>query len=115
MPALPDEEREPSRETTNCSRQFWWLALAGTFAVALTATVPTAGDIGLTWDEPAYRYSQMVSAQWWEQLGKSRSPADLQRVLDPEASALLLAVRSQWHQSAPAAGRAVVATYACDV
>ena len=63
----------------------WWLASAGVFVVALTATVPTAGDIGLTWDEPAYRYSQMVSAQWWEQLGRSRSWADVQELLDPDS------------------------------
>ena len=30
--------------------------------------MPTTGDIGLTWDEPAYRYSQLVSIQWWERL-----------------------------------------------
>ena len=36
--------------------------------VALAALVPTVGDFGLTWDEPAYRYSQVMSAQWWEQL-----------------------------------------------
>ncbi len=52
--------------------------------MALLATAPTAGDIGLTWDEPAYRYSQMVSAQWWEQLGRARSWADLKNLLEPD-------------------------------
>ena len=46
--------------------------------------MPTAGDIGLTWDELAYRYSQMVSAQWWEHFGRSRSWADLKNLLDPD-------------------------------
>jgi len=46
----------------------WWLASGLVLAAALLATVPTAGDIGLTWDEPAYRYSQLVSIQWWERL-----------------------------------------------
>ena len=51
--------------------------------VALAVVVPTVGDFGLTWDEPAYRYSQILSAQWWEQLGKVRSWHDVQEVFDP--------------------------------
>jgi 4-amino-4-deoxy-L-arabinose transferase-like glycosyltransferase len=46
----------------------WWLATAVVLVGALLATVPTTGDIGLTWDEPAYRYSQLMSIQWWERL-----------------------------------------------
>ena len=46
----------------------WWLASTVVLLIGLGATTPTAGDIGLTWDEPAYRYSQMVSAEWWRQL-----------------------------------------------
>ena len=49
---------EPERADTT------WLVLAG----VLLATVPTTGDIGLTWDEPSYRYSQLLSIQWWERL-----------------------------------------------
>ena len=67
------------------SGRSWWLALASTFLVALAATVPTAGDIGLTWDEPAYRYSQMVSAHWWKHLAACRSWADVHRLLDPDS------------------------------
>jgi hypothetical protein len=52
--------------------------------VVLLAMVPTAGDLGLTWDEPAYRYSQVMSAQWWEQLGRARSWQDFQELLDPD-------------------------------
>ena len=40
----------------------------------MAALVPTTGDIGLTWDEPSYRYSQVMSAQWWGRL--FRNPAD---------------------------------------
>ena len=36
----------------------WWLACGLVFAATLLATVPTVGDLGLTWDEPAYRFSQ---------------------------------------------------------
>ena len=55
------------------------------FAVALVALVPTTGDIGLAWDEPAYRYSQVMSAQWWDQLGHARSWAEVHSLLDPES------------------------------
>jgi 4-amino-4-deoxy-L-arabinose transferase-like glycosyltransferase len=46
----------------------WWVATLVVLAVALLATVPTTGDFGLTWDEPAYRYSQLMSIQWWQRL-----------------------------------------------
>ena len=51
--------------------------------VSLAALVPTVGDFGLTWDEPAYRYSQVLSAQWWEQLARARSWHDAEEVFDP--------------------------------
>ncbi|QDV35250.1 glycosyltransferase family 39 protein [Tautonia plasticadhaerens] len=62
-----------------------WTGTLIVLAVSLAATVPTTGDLGLTWDEPAYRYSQIVSGQWWEQLASARSRADLDAVLDPDA------------------------------
>src|SRR5437588_8535275 len=40
-----------------------WLASGAVLVAALTALVPTTGDLGLTWDEPAYRYSQLMSGQ----------------------------------------------------
>ena len=49
------------------------LATWAVLLISLAALVPTVGDFGLTWDEPAYRYSQMLSAQWWEQLSNVRS------------------------------------------
>jgi Dolichyl-phosphate-mannose-protein mannosyltransferase len=63
-----------------------WLVALGSFVIlvlALAALVPTVGDFGLTWDEPAYRYSQLMSAQWWEHLGKARSWNDLRDLFDP--------------------------------
>lgn len=62
----------------------WWAGTAVVLAAALAALIPTTGDIGLTWDEPAYRYSQLMSAQWWEQLSSARSWGDLRALLDPE-------------------------------
>ena len=49
--------------------------------IALLATVPTSGDIGLTWDEPSYRTSQLISSQWWEAMAKVRTRADLDALL----------------------------------
>jgi hypothetical protein len=63
----------------------WWLWSSAVFLIALAATAPTTGDIGLTWDEPAYRYSQMVSAQWWEQLAQARSWNQARNLVDSDA------------------------------
>jgi hypothetical protein len=59
------------------------LATLAVLATALIALVPTVGDLGLTWDEPAYRYSQVMSAQWWEQWGRVRSWDDARELVDP--------------------------------
>src|SRR5262245_46933337 len=61
-----------------------WLACGLVLAPALVALVPTAGDFGLTYDEPAYRYSQMLSIQWWQRLGQARSWADVRALLEPD-------------------------------
>jgi hypothetical protein len=84
-----DQGRALERESSESVpvRTNWRLRL-GTLVVlatALTASVPTVGDLGLTWDEPAYRYSQVISVQWWEQLGRARSWSDVQELLDPQA------------------------------
>jgi hypothetical protein len=66
-------------------RRRWGLGLGSlvVLGIALAALVPTAGDFGLTWDEPAYRHSQVTSAQWWEKLGRVRSRHDVQELFDP--------------------------------
>jgi 4-amino-4-deoxy-L-arabinose transferase-like glycosyltransferase len=58
------------------------IATLAVCATALIALVPTVGDLGLTWDEPAYRYSQVKSAQWWEQWARVRSWDDALELLD---------------------------------
>jgi len=63
----------------------WWFACGFTLVVVLAATIPTTGDFGLTWDEPAYRYSQVISAQWWKQWLGVRSIQEAQAFLDPDA------------------------------
>jgi Dolichyl-phosphate-mannose-protein mannosyltransferase len=60
------------------------LATILVFGLALAALVPTTGDFGLTWDEPAYTYSQNISAQWWEQVLAARSWPDVRALLDPD-------------------------------
>jgi hypothetical protein len=62
-----------------------WATSSVVFLIALAALVPTTADPGMTWDEPAYRYSQVISAQWWEQLARVRSRADLEPLLEPDA------------------------------
>ena len=62
----------------------WWAGTAVVLAIALAALVPTTGDFGLTWDEPAYRYSQLKSVQWWEQLSRARSWGEVRALLDPD-------------------------------
>ena len=83
---MPTREAErPPEASPGLSGRSWWLGCALAFLGALLATVPTVGDIGLTWDEPSYRTSQIVSAHWWEGLAKARSRADLDALLSPEA------------------------------
>jgi hypothetical protein len=76
------EVREPQPRPTRLAR---WLGVAtlAVFTIALIALVPTVGDFGLTWDEPAYRYSQIMAAQWWEQWGEVGSWDDAWTLLDP--------------------------------
>lgn len=97
---LPDEPKpatRPQREETlqrsdpaaatasdRSASGRWRLGTLLVFVVALVALVPTTGDIGLTWDEPAYRYSQVMSAQWWDQLAHARSWREDRGLLDPE-------------------------------
>jgi 4-amino-4-deoxy-L-arabinose transferase-like glycosyltransferase len=62
-------------------RALAWLV----FLISAVATVPTLGDFGLTWDEPAYRYSQLVSADWWRRLIAARTWAEVSALLDSQA------------------------------
>ena len=73
-------EQEPGPRP---ARQPLGLMTLAVFAIALIALVSTVGDLGLTWDEPAYRYSQVMSAQWWEQWRNVRSADDARKLLDP--------------------------------
>jgi hypothetical protein len=59
------------------------LATALVLLFALVVLVPTVGDFGLTWDEPAYRYSQVMSSQWWVRLAAVRSWDDANDLFHP--------------------------------
>ncbi len=78
-------ERQPAEQARRS--RVWVVSLGSVviLAVALAALVPTVGDFGLTWDEPAYRYSQVMSEQWWERLGHARSWQDVSELVDPVA------------------------------
>jgi Dolichyl-phosphate-mannose-protein mannosyltransferase len=83
MPTLEGEA--PTARSPKLEGRAWWLASALVLLIALLATVPTVGDIGLTWDEPSYRTSQLVSSQWYSGIAKARSRSDLDAFLSPEA------------------------------
>lgn len=72
--------KETSGRPRAWGRISWTLAV---LIVVLGALVPTVGDFGLTWDEPAYRYSQVIEVQWWEQLAQARTIDELQNLFDP--------------------------------
>ncbi len=78
------EPQAPASPTGLTGRAWWW-GLGLTVLIALLGTVPTTGDIGLTWDEPSYRASQLVSAQWWEAWGKVRTREDAGKLLGADA------------------------------
>jgi hypothetical protein len=79
----------------------------------LLATVPTTGDIGLTWDEPSYRTSQVISAQWWEALSRARSLADLRALVEPDALLVYWPyARSGYNFHPPLAGQLDLLTHA---
>ncbi len=81
---VPDAS-ESNSEGCRLQGRAWWLAFGLVLSLALAATLPTTGDLGLTWDEPAYRFSQVRSARWWEQLGAARNWQDVSRLLDADA------------------------------
>lgn len=74
---------DPPASESAPKRPPWWSSPL-VFALALIALVPTTGDFGLTYDEPAYRYSQLLSVQWWERLAGARSWSDVQALLAPD-------------------------------
>jgi hypothetical protein len=63
-----------------------WLGTAATFIAALVPLVATLGDPGITWDEPVYRESQRLQAEWFALLAGARSWDDLGGVLSREAT-----------------------------
>ncbi|WP_165072504.1 ArnT family glycosyltransferase [Paludisphaera rhizosphaerae] len=76
---------ETPTETPAETRRWPLAATVAVFIGALAVLVPTTGDFGVTWDEPAYRYSQSISAQWWRQWASVRSWGDVEAQLDADA------------------------------
>ena len=72
--AFPDRERAARPGGVAVIGGNWAIATAASvfLGAARRILVPTTADFGLTWDEPAYRYSQEISQEWWERLGSAR-------------------------------------------
>lgn len=87
MTRVVTDETKPAATISgeNLAGWRWWAACGVVFALALAASAPTVGDFGLTWDEPAYRFSQLRSAQWWERLSESRSISEAESLVEPDA------------------------------
>jgi hypothetical protein len=79
----PSEQIRPARDSR--VRPAWAGAIPSLFVlvIALAVLVPTVGDFGFTWDEPAYRYSQVMSAQWWDKWGQVRSWRNVEELMYP--------------------------------
>ncbi len=78
----PEASSATPERAVPCWRRFGgWIV----FSLTLASIVPTLGDIGVTWDEPSYQYSQQLSQHWWERLAAVRSWSDLNPLLDPMA------------------------------
>jgi 4-amino-4-deoxy-L-arabinose transferase-like glycosyltransferase len=103
--ALGDDRRRPAGDFVLAT----WVVLV----LALVALVPTVGDFGLTWDEPAYRYSQLRSAQWWDQVSHVHSWRDVQQAFDPLTLLYFWPyARHGFNFHPPLAGQLNLATYA---
>ena len=83
------------------------LATLGVLILALAALVPTVGDFGLTWDEPAYRYSQVHVGPVVGATGPRPLLGRRPGAARSHDAALLLALRAVRHQFPSAAGRPV--------
>ncbi len=83
--ATTSADKEPTARVETCRRVRGGegLATLAVLLISLATLAPTVGDFGLTWDEPAYRYSQLLSAQWWEQMSEVRSWRAAAEALDP--------------------------------
>lgn len=78
-----DQARRQGGSVPLTGRRWWW-ATGAVLLLVLAATVPTTGDFGLTWDEPAYRFSALRSEQWWGRLMGTRSVEESGALLEPD-------------------------------
>lgn len=70
---------------TPLQKDRWWLwGVVVLVAAAFVAGATVAGP-GLSWDEPAYRHSQVTLQSWFRELAKSRSLVDVARNFSADA------------------------------
>lgn len=63
-----------------------WFGTAALFVAAIVPLAATLSDPGITWDEPVYRESQRLQAEWFSRLARARSWSDLQSLVSREAT-----------------------------
>jgi Dolichyl-phosphate-mannose-protein mannosyltransferase len=69
-----------------------WLIPAGLFLASFVAVAVTAGDYGVTWDEPSYFHASDLHTQWLVDLATNTIRGEASKSLGDET------IRTAWHQ-----------------
>ena len=78
----PRPEPEPTTEP-DAPRWRRWVPPLAIFTVVMVAMVATINGPGLTWDEPAYRYSELYMQEWFEALFEAVTAAQRSALFSP--------------------------------
>ena len=68
-----------------------WLIPAGLFLASFMVVAGTAGDYGVTWDEPAYFYASDRHIEWLVDFGQNVLRSDLEKSVQDEN------IKKAWH------------------
>ena len=68
-----------------------WLIPAGLFLASFMVVAGTAGDYGVTWDEPAYFYASDLHIEWLVDFGHNVLRSDLDKSVQDEN------IKKAWH------------------
>ena len=68
-----------------------WLIPAGLFLASFMVVAGTAGDYGVTWDEPAYFYASDLHIEWLVDFGQNVLRSDLDKSVQDEN------IKKAWH------------------
>lgn len=78
-------------EVANQSRALRWFTPIALFFATLLLIATTAGDYGVTWDEPAYFHAADLHLQWFKAAGDNISRGELRKSLDDTT------IKVAWH------------------